>query len=488
MRKRWGLFGVLAAVMAVGVIAALAPSAEAAYHHAGEMDSDYFLEAHPEAVATKLDSCTLCHGGGTVGKAVLGSCEWCHYTYGYDAHGDILKTLNPYGMDYHDAGSSTAAAVAIEDVDSDGDGYSNIDEIAAVRYPGNDDDDPTKVEAPYCVYDLAEIEAMPAHTQFQLMNTHKSGDYYAEYTGVSMETVLSDAGMLPSAYGIQVLAADGFGVTHPLDPTPGYYHVRGTYPQSTFYWDAEADRALNPAYGWCDYSAASVAGRSNGDPIVTEGGARLLLAYRFEGAYLDPGYLGSNGKLAGEGPFRVVPPQHTPGPPDQASTSIIQDVIWPFDGLEACTDHNAGFSSKCVTVVKVEPLPEGTTDIDTLEVGWEYVRDGKIVVYGAIDPVPTVLAKTADLREFVLTLEPEDLRGKNMDSAYAKKLDVLLKQIDNGAITGAEDKIVNDLLPKVDGVIEAGSPDGDDWVTDPIAQRRIYWSLQELLVLLAIDV
>lgn len=487
MFKRLLVFGVTLMLAGVGVVAASTPSAQAAYHHAGEIDSDHFLAVYPAAAGTKLDSCVLCHRGGTVKKAVLGSCEWCHYTYGYDAQGDILKTLNSYGMDYHNAGSDTDAVLAIEGDDSDGDGYSNIDEIAALRYPGNADDDPTKIEAPYRVYTLAEIEAMPAQTQFQLMNTHKSGDYYAEYTGVPMENVLADAGMLPSAYGIQVLAADGFGVTHPLDLTPGYYHVRGVYPQSTFYRDAEADKALNAAYGWCDYSAASVAGRSSGDPIVTEGGARLLLAYKFEESYLDPGYLGSDGKLAGEGPFRVVPPQHTPGPPDQASTSAIQDVIWPFDGDELTTDHNAGFSSKCATVVKVEPLPAGTTDIDTLEAGWEYVRDGKIVVYGAIDPIPTVLAKTADLREFVLSLQRDDLRGKNMDITYVKKLDVLLRQIDNGAIAGAEDKITDDLLPKVDGMVETGAPDGDDWVTDPIAQRRIYWSLRELLVLLAID-
>jgi hypothetical protein len=485
MRRRWGLFGVLAAVLAVGVIAAPAPSAQAAYHHSGEMDSDYFLAAHPEAVGTKLDSCVLCHGGGKVGKATLGSCEWCHFMYGYDASGDIMVTLNDYGLDYHAAGSSTAAVLAIEGDDSDGDGYSNIDEIAAVRYPGNADDDPTKVEAPYRVYTLAEIEAMPAHAQFQLMNTHKSTDFYATYTGVPMEYLLADAGMLPSAVSIAVQAPDGFGATHPLDPLAGFYHVRGVYPATTFYRDAEADFATT-TYGWCDYSAASVAGRANGDPIPDE--QRMLLAYKYEEQDLVPGGLNDEGKLDGEGPLRVVPPQRVPGPPDQKSTSKIQDVIWPFNEAEDVTDHNAGFSTKCTTVIKVQPLPEGTTDIDTLEMGWEYVRDGKMVVYGAIDPIPTVLAKTAELQDFVLALERDDLRGKNMDVAYAKKLDALIHQIDNGAIAGAEDKIVNDLLPKVDGVIETGSPDGDDWVTDPIAQRRIYWSLQELLVLLAIDV
>ncbi len=489
MRKRIRLCGALLGVgVALAAAAAfVATPSQAAYHHMGEMDSDFFLEVHADAAGTKLDSCTTCHGGGVVGKATLGSCEWCHFTYGYDGHGDIMATLNPYGTDYHDAGSDVAAVRAIETHDSDGDGYANLDEIAAVRYPGDADDDPTKVEAPFRVYELAEIEAMAAHTQFQLMNTHKSGDYYCEYTGAPMEDVLADAGMLSWAASVEVRAADGFGATHPLDPAPGYYHVRGTYPESTFYYAEEADKALNPVYGWCDYGAPSVAGRANGDPIVVDGGARLLLAYKYEGAYLQPGGLGSNGKLVGEGPFRVVPPQHTPGPPDQASTSLIQDVLWPFDGPELFTDHNAGFSSKCVTVIKVGPLPEGTTDIDTTEAGWEYIRDGKVVVYGAIDPIPTARAKAGDLREFVSTLERTDVRKAKMAGVYAKKLGVLLKQIERGAVAGAGAKISDDLLPKADGVVTAGAPDRNDWVTDSSAQLRIYWALQELLTLLAIE-
>ena len=115
------------------------------------------------------------------------------------------------------------------------------------------------------------------------------------------------------------------------------------------------------------------------------------------------------------------------------------------------------------------------------------MRDGKIVIYGAIDPTPTVLEKAADLREFVLSLEREDLRGKNMGMTYANKLDVLARQVENGATEGAADKIESDLLPKVDGVVTGGAVERDDWVTDPVAQRRVYWSLQELLVLLSIE-
>ncbi len=47
--------------------------------------------------------------------------------------------------------------------------------------------------------------------------------------------------------------------------------------------------------------------------------------------------------------------------------------------------------------VKVEPLPAETTD--TLEAGWSYVDQAKIVVYGAIDPIPTVLERLASLEK-----------------------------------------------------------------------------------------
>jgi len=79
-----------------------------AYHHMGEIDSGIFLSVYTDKVGTKLDSCTVCHSGGSYqsgGKTVsLGSCQWCHYKYGYDAHGNIDDTLNSYGMAYKGQG------------------------------------------------------------------------------------------------------------------------------------------------------------------------------------------------------------------------------------------------------------------------------------------------------------------------------------------------------------------------------------------------
>ena len=166
------------------------------------------------------------------------------------------------------------------------------------------------------------------------------------------------------------------------------HQLNGAYPSATYYYDAEANVAVT-SYGWCDYTSPGTAGRKHGDPITVKDGLRLILALQAEGKDLVPGVLDSTNKLKSgtEGPFRVIAPQKFVGPPDQASTATKQDVKWPYD---ANADHNAGFSSKSATIIKVEPLPAGTTDIDVLEAGWSYIDQGKIVIYGALDQLTLV--------------------------------------------------------------------------------------------------
>lgn len=65
---------------------------------------------------TQLDSCIICHAGQGGGGAV-----------------------NPYGKAFKDAGNSFAA---IESLDSDGDGFTNIAEINARTFPGDQNDHP----------------------------------------------------------------------------------------------------------------------------------------------------------------------------------------------------------------------------------------------------------------------------------------------------------------------------------------------------------
>ena len=371
-----------------------APGAWAAYHHEGEQDSDKFLEAYPDLKGTKLDHCATCHSGGSIetrrGTMTMGSCTWCHDTYGYDGAGEIDDTMNQYGIDYKASGRNADAVEAIADQDSDGDGYTNQTEIESGTYPGDANDPPGLEVAPSRVYTKAQLEEMTQDPQFMLMNTSRSGDSYAEYTGVPMPELLDDAGILPEATDIIVYAPDGWSQTHPLNYSEGneMYHVHGDmpgedyqYPPASFRYDPEADEAVTE-YGWCDYSAPGCAGRSDGDPIFVENGLKAILALQHNGTPLESGVLNEENKLDGEGPFRLIVPQKSPNPPDQSSRADKQDVIWPYT---EDWDHNAGACTKSSTIIKVLPLPEGQTDINIYEAGWGYVDEEKIIIYGAID-------------------------------------------------------------------------------------------------------
>ncbi|MBN1626137.1 MAG: hypothetical protein JW944_06390 [Deltaproteobacteria bacterium] len=351
----------------------------------GEKDSPEFLKAYPDKQNTKLDSCALCHTGGEYKNANntavnMGSCQWCHYRYGYEGKGDIKATLNPYGIDYLNGGRNSDAVKSIALKDSDGDGHNNQSEIDAVSFPGNKEDDPLKKTAPSRIYTRAQLKSLPRHTQFLLMSASKAEDFYAEYTGVALETLLKDAGILESATGIRIYSPDGWSQYHPLypDPDPALYHVYGDYPTAPYHYDQQADKAKG---GWCNYGAASDKGYINNSPINVPGGLKLILAYARNGKNMDPGTLSSTNRLDGEGPYRVIVPQKTVCPPDQPSTASNPDLVWPY---KSDWDHSAGSSTRSATIIKVEPLPAGTTDIDLLEAGWEYVEEMKIIIYGAI--------------------------------------------------------------------------------------------------------
>jgi hypothetical protein len=477
-------------IIIAGMCWLLPGRADCAYHHPGDTDSGVFLDAFPDKAGTKLDSCTLCHTGGTYEKkpdtwVSLGSCQWCHDSYGYDKSGDITNTLNPYGKDYLTKGRDAAALKAIGSLDSDGDGFSNKDEIAAGRFPGNPADDLRKVTAPYRIYSRADLMALPRHSQFQLMNTHKSSDFYAQYSGVAMSVLLDTARILSSATGIRVYAPDGWSQYHPLEPDedPLLYHVYGTYGQAVYYYDPEADIAVNPSNGWCDYSAPSCLDRSHESPIVNPSGLQMLLALLRDGQPLVPGELTDDNKLDGEGPFRVVLPQKTPGPPDQRSTAIDQNVAWPFDEN---ADHSAGFSTRTVTIIKVEPLPDGTTDVDTLEAGWDFVDEEKLIIYGAIDPLPNIIEKMDALIDTLASGGKADFRHSGQKAQLILKAKIIKKLSAVGRINTAQTRLKKDFLPRTNGCQTARSADSNDWVLNCELQKQLGWRVNELSILLDI--
>ncbi len=462
------------------------------HNNDGTQDATTFLSAYPQATGTKLDSCTTCHKGGmpTGQKKSVGSCQYCHAMSGQvDTYNDFQATLNPYGLAYLGAsitlGRTVAALRSIETLDSDGDGYSNIDEILTIHYPGDPNDTPAMVAAPSRVFSLAEIEKMPQVSQFLLMNASKSTDTYCEYTGVTMKKLLSTAGVLSSATGVTVFAPDGFATSHPLQPvnTAGLYYLYGIYPQADFFYDAQADIAKNPSTGWCDYSAPSCKGRMNGSPIYNPKGLQVILAFKRDGELLVPGSLGPNNQLVGEGPFRVVPPQKMPGPPDQRATATDaadqNTWVWPYDTLG---DHNAGFSAKTATMIRVDPLPKNTTDIDTSEAGWNYVDQNQVVVYGAIDPTPNVVENIDALLSYLKSLNGSSFTKPSYKALALTEFNNAKNLIANGKLSAALSTLQNKITPQFNGC------GASYYLTDCTAQTQVNTSVYDMIILLQIVV
>jgi hypothetical protein len=466
----------------------------AAYTHEGEIDSPRFHAVYPQTAGTKLDSCTLCHRGGSYvsgGKTTnLGSCQWCHYksNYGKREKYNYAETLNSYGKDYLGRGRNEAAVKAMADLDSDGDGYSNKIEIAAIRYPGDPNDDPTKVAAPSKVFTRGQLEAMPQHTQFLLSNASKSTDTYAEYTGVPMEDLLKPL-VLPSATEVIVLSPDGYLQTHPIgyDASLNVYCVGGRYPPAKFFYNDQADVAKHPDTGWCDYSAPSVAGRVNGGQIANKAGLKMILALKRDGQFLTPGVLNLQNKLDGEGPFRVVPPQKVAGPPDQRSTAEnAQDPrtwVWPYlpNG-----DHNVGASTRSTTIMKVGPLPKGTTDINLLEAGWNYIDQGKIVVYGAINPLDNINEKLIQLAAAIDSIPPNSFTAPTGKALLKDRVEMVQKTLGKGYYSEAYQKLQDDIMGKFNICKNVAYPSEDDWLKDCDTQARLHWAVNDIMVLLKI--
>jgi len=191
--------------------------------------------------------------------------------------------------------------------------------------------------------------------------------------------------------------------------------------------------------------------------------------------------LNTSNKLDGEGPIRIVPPQVIPSVPDQRSTASSATLPWPYDPK---ADHNAGYSTRTTTIIKVEPLPAGTTDINTLEAGWNYVDEGKIVVYGAIDPIPTARQKIAELGVFAKGLTSRTLKSRSARRAFYRELAELNRDLARHRVSRALRTIQSELLPRVDGFVLRGKLDRNDWVVNADAQRHCYWALQEIATLL----
>ena len=98
----------------IGICAAALIAASSVHATSGYKAS--FETAYPAAIGSRIDACSLCHTSA--------------------------PARNSYGAAFAGAGFNFKA---IESADSDGDGFTNLQEITALTFPGNAADNPNSV-------------------------------------------------------------------------------------------------------------------------------------------------------------------------------------------------------------------------------------------------------------------------------------------------------------------------------------------------------
>ena len=383
-------FLIAVAVLGLTLVAAVPQRAvlsRAYVGHENDLDIGNFIQAYPQAAGTRLDDCQTCHRGGVQGtdtEREFSACGYCHLLqypnprYQSGVPKDYESTLNAYGLAYENAGRTVEALAAIAKVDSDGDGFTNDAEIAALRYPGDAASRPGQPLAPFAVLSWDDVHKLPAVKQFMLMNaTKEPTDDYVTYTGVKVADLLAAARVdLKGVEGITVFAPDGYGIDYSIDD------VTRPFPKGFFY---AAPASIK------DKGMAFVKSPERIPPGVADGKELpavpwLLLAFERDGKPLDPSsYEKGTGRLAGEGPYRLVKPQHDllgdpskPGRPDRSSKAKAYGDGWDFNPR---IDHNAGACVRGACVIRVNPAPKGFEEYDWKN-GWPLVTERRIVVYG----------------------------------------------------------------------------------------------------------
>jgi hypothetical protein len=347
--------------------------------HENDMDANNFVSMYPSILGTRLDDCHTCHTGEVKdGKVASNACDNCHNLM---LHGEevgshtFTETLNPFGLDYLNAGRNSEALKSIKDKDSDGDGFKNDEEILALRYPGSNLSKPGQSVATLRTVSVDELKAMPSHSQFMLANTSKQQfDDYATFKGVKIKDLFASLGInLAGATGITVIAPDGFMYSVPIEK------VDKVFPKPMFYSGLDVD-TLGPDCGFVNYPKEIPQGLSNGAPIAGE--HWLMMAYERDGAPMEPSYLDATaGKITGEGPLRLVVPQETPGKPDRGLKYSPTNCNDGYD-YDENADHNAGAMVRGVIAIRIDPMPAGVEEFDYMNGGWAYINANQLIIYG----------------------------------------------------------------------------------------------------------
>ncbi|MEZ4600987.1 MAG: GEGP motif-containing diheme protein [Syntrophotaleaceae bacterium] len=341
--------------------------------HLNILDSMLFVDAYPQARDTKTDNCFLCHTGGVIEGRYLNDCDYCHTVYGYKAphpQGSLAKTLNAYGAAYLKAGRNVEAFITVGAQDSDGDGFSNAEEIKGGYLPGDKNDSPATQEAPAVIYDRTRLSRLPRTSQLMAFDTAKFGDYYAVYSGVKVLDLLLDAGILDSATDITVYSISGYSRNFAIKD------LQEGFAQGVFF----------SRYPWIKHPAEVPL--RDGQQIP--GKQFFLVAFERDGYPLLEGRMKSDAKghfhMHGEGPYRFISPYLQPIVPDRSQWSIDRDEPpYPFNPGRPVA-KNADYCVKSIVAIQVNTEDNKSYRYNWAEQQFQMAAKGELVVYGAIRP------------------------------------------------------------------------------------------------------
>lgn len=381
--KLYSILLIVAAIFSLGIASCGSDddsdevvSSRAYKGHENDVDINAFCRVYPSAVGTRLDDCHTCHTGEMSGGTQVGNaCDYCHELMLEQSGHTYRETLNAYGTDYMDQGRNIDAIRAIAALDSDGDSYTNEEEINANRHPGSDNSHPGQTVAPLKIVSFDQIQNMPAHEQFMLSNTTKQQfDDYVGYKGVKIADFLAALNIdTTGVTGLTVIAPDGYMKSFTID--------RATMLHRKPIFDAGLDVAtLGDECGFVVYPANMPPGLTDQGEIPGE--HWMMIGYERDGMLMEPSYLDPvEGKINGEGPYRLVLPQLHPGLPDRGSRYSPTQCGDGYD-YDRNKDHNAGDMVRGVMAIRIDPMPSGVEEFDYVNGGWAYIDAKQIVVYG----------------------------------------------------------------------------------------------------------
>ena len=375
-----GIIGGVAIMLALTL--AVATAAYRTHHN--EDDSEIFFKAYPQTSGTRLDGCDVCHsrvmappigqqGGQTVSR---NACDSCHLLTDYGRK--KADVLTPFGRDYMKNGRNAAAFSVIAKLDSDGDGATNADELAAMTDPGDPQSAPNKMEAAHVIisYDDLLKKQIPVREQAMFANVTKSrdGDSYSDLSGFRLIEVLEAAGIAKDAKSIDVISADGYVITFSIE------QLRKSWPQSAPVFGLGTE-TLGEC-GWVRYGAKNL---REGTPLPP---ADILLAFAENGENYQPASISADGRINGNGPLRVVAPQMmSPGIPDisiNATQACIQKVDEKYR-YHRDYEKNADYCVKAVVAIRVNPMPEDVMDINWQKYTKQAIAEKSVVIFGALN-------------------------------------------------------------------------------------------------------